>query len=216
MILVLDNEVDPSCRCLTPAITDYLDEYEYRVYPGRDGTLSLEQYDGLILGGSTASVYDESNDWTASQTTVVRRCLARSIPTLGICYGHQLINYALGGEVVEDQRREQFVKMSEYETSDPLLNDVSAVVPVIHSDIVVSPGDGMRSIAATAYNEYFCTRHSDAPIWTVQFHPEFTSDLRWQDPIQTCFPHWSPGPHSFAECTAATVLPAFERYCQDF
>ena len=35
----------------------------------------------------------------------------------------------------------------------------------------------METIGSTAYNEYFATRHRDVPLWTTQFHPEFTAEL---------------------------------------
>ena len=41
----------------------------------------------------------EHREWTECAAWWLRGAVERKIPTLGICYGHQLLAYALGGEV---------------------------------------------------------------------------------------------------------------------
>ncbi|WP_235010838.1 type 1 glutamine amidotransferase family protein [Halobellus limi] len=38
-------------------------------------------------------------------------------------------------------------------------------------------GDGTERIATAGYYEILGSRHRDAPLWTVQYHPEFTAAL---------------------------------------
>jgi GMP synthase (glutamine-hydrolysing) len=205
MILVLDNEVDPDYRYLGPEVVHFLDDAEYRVYEAVDAESGLQSADGVVLTGSTASVYDEAHaDWVAAQSELVRRCIDAAVPVLGICFGHQLVNQALGGTVELDRRRATFVRM-ERTADDEILAGVDPLVPVLHSDVVTEPGAGMVPTARTDYSEYFCTRHESAPLWTVQFHPEFTARVsnRPSD--------WDPGTGSFEACTATRVLENFER-----
>jgi GMP synthase (glutamine-hydrolysing) len=207
MILVLDDEVRPDYRYLGPEIVHFLDDAEYRVYAEDSTAPDLAAYDGIVLSGSTASVYDPDHaDWVATQSELVRRCLSEEIPLLGICFGHQLVNRALGGTVEEDRRRATFVEMEQIEP-DPVLAGVESLVPVLHSDLVTEPGTGMTVTASTSYNEAFCTRHESAPAWTVQFHPEFTGRVadRPSD--------WDPGDGSFEASTATRVLSNFESLC---
>lgn len=208
MILVLDDEVRPDYRYLGPEIVHFLDDAEYRVYAENATMPDLAAYDGIVLSGSTASVYDPDHaDWVATQSDLVHRCLSGEVPLLGICFGHQLVNQALGGTVEADGRRATFVEM-ELVTSDPLLEGVEPLVPVLHSDLVTEPGEGLAVVASTSYNEAFCTRHESSPLWTVQFHPEFTERVsdRPSD--------WDPGDGSFDASTATRVLSNFESFCQ--
>ncbi|WP_435158004.1 type 1 glutamine amidotransferase [Haladaptatus sp. DFWS20] len=209
MILVLDDEVRPDYRYLGPEIDHHLPDADYQVYADEPFEPSLEKYTGVVISGSTASVYDQKHvDWVGQQSELVKKCIDQKIPLLGICFGHQLINAALGGTVEKDHRRSTFVEMT-WQTDDPILEGVSDVVPVLHADLVTEAGSQMESIAATEYSDCFCSRHTQAPVWTVQFHPEFTKRVRDRPS------DWSDGEHSFIDSNATRVLDNFARYCQE-
>ena len=208
MILVLDDEVRPDYRYLGPEIARIVPASDYHVYADDPTTPPLAEYDGVVISGSTASVYDPDHPWIETQIGLIEQCVEREIPLLGVCFGHQLINYGLGGHVEQDRRRATFVEMTAM-ADDPGLDGVEPVVPVLHSDLVLEPGDGMESIAATEYSEFFCTRHVDAPVWSVQFHPEFT------ERVEDRPSDWDRGNHSFDECTATRVLTNFAEICSE-
>jgi GMP synthase (glutamine-hydrolysing) len=207
MILVLDNEVRPEYRYLGPEIAHFLPDPEYHVLVEDPDYPSLDGFDGVVLSGSTDSVYDEDHgEWFDAALEVVDRCLADRIPLLGVCHGHQLVNHALGGVVEEDRRRATFVEMTDYRESG-VLEGVNPVVPVLHADLVAELGEGMASVAETDYDPHFCSVHREAPVWTVQFHPEFTERVvdRPGD--------WDPGEHTFTEVNASRVLENFTALC---
>lgn len=209
MILVLENEVNPEYRYLGPEIVRLLGDAEYHVIVDEPNHPPVAQFDGVVLTGSTDSVYeDDHGEWFDVELDLIRGCIDEGIPLLGVCYGHQIINHALGGRVESDRRRATFVEMIEYDdTPNGVLGGVEPVVPVLHGDLVVERGEGMQSVARTAYDDNFCTRHRDAPVWTVQFHPEYNEELerRASD--------WDPGNHSFDEVTATRVFDNFARHC---
>ncbi|MBT3601722.1 MAG: glutamine-hydrolyzing GMP synthase, partial [Candidatus Latescibacteria bacterium] len=60
----------------------------------------LEGACGVIFSGGPASVYDPN------QPAFNPELIASGLPTLGLCYGHQLICKHLGGEVVAGDVRE--------------------------------------------------------------------------------------------------------------
>jgi len=207
VILVLENEVDPENRYLGAEIARLLSGAEYHVVVDDPDHPPVERFDGVVLSGSTDSVYaDEHGEWFDVELDLVRRCVEESIPLLGVCYGHQIVNHALGGRVEADRWRATLVEMTEYDQSPgSVLAGVDPVVPALHGDLVVKRGDGMASVARTAYDDNFCTRHREAPVWTVQFHPEFTADLdRRPD-------DWDPGEHSLAAVNASRVFDNFAR-----
>ena len=208
-VLVLDDEVQPEYRYLGPEIDRIAGDSEYRVALEGPDVDDPTRYDGIIISGSTASVYDTDREVFDRQQRLIQDCIDASVPLLGICFGHQLINYALGGEVREDRRRATFVEMTVTDDDDPVLAGVEPIVPVLHSDLVTELGRDLRTTATTDYSEHFCTRHETAPVWTVQYHPEFTERVEGNPS------DWSRGDHDFSECTAARTIESFVEICQN-
>lgn len=58
----------------------------------------LGVHDGIVISGSRQSVTDDL-PWIHSLTQLVREAHLRTVPLVGICFGHQLIAHALGGRV---------------------------------------------------------------------------------------------------------------------
>lgn len=231
MIAVLDTEVQPGYRYLGPNIAELLDGADYRVFVDDPTAPDLDAVDGVVLSGSTASVYEDGHEeWLDRETELIERCIEEEVPLLGICFGHQLVNQALGGTVEKDRRRATFVEMShdaadaddvddanntdvaaaadDANDADDVLAGVRRVVPVLHSDLVTELGDGMVATASTDYNEFFCARHEDAPLWTVQFHPELTESVVDQSS------DFDPGEWNFADANAHRVLENFAGVCE--
>ncbi len=174
-LMVVRNEVDSNCEYHCDALTAQFPGAREIDYPAGDRP-DLDRVDGVVLTGSTAGVYEvDERPWIGEQQQLVRDLIDREIPTLGVCFGHQLVNVALGGTVehVGTTCRPVDATLAD----DPLFTDVSSTVPVAHGDVVTDAGDDLEVIASADYYEVFGTRHRDAPLWTVQFHPEFTAAL---------------------------------------
>ena len=74
---------------------------EFDVSSGSDEAKAARaEFDGFIIPGSMASAYDDSIPWLGSLADLIRALDAERRPTLGICFGHQIIAQALGGEVI--------------------------------------------------------------------------------------------------------------------
>ncbi len=107
---------------------------------------------------------------------VIRR-FAPSIPTLGVCLGHQCIGHVFGGEVIRNYR------IMHGKTS-PILHDDSGVFRglsnpfeatryhslVIRRDSFTDPNFVVN--AWTDEGEIMGVRHRTWPLHGVQFHPE--------------------------------------------
>jgi GMP synthase (glutamine-hydrolysing) len=177
MLLVCDTEVDPDAYGYLPrALRGLLPAHERYHYPTRGGEPSLDGVDAVVITGSTAGVYEaDDRPWIEEARGFVRRLVDREIPTLGVCFGHQLVNDALGGRV---EHRGLTARLVDADLDDdPLFTGVSPVIPMVHGDHVVETGDGMEPIARAAYYPLLATRHTEAPVWTTQYHPEFTADV---------------------------------------
>ncbi|MDS0300055.1 gamma-glutamyl-gamma-aminobutyrate hydrolase family protein [Halogeometricum sp. S1BR25-6] len=210
MILVVDNAVAGGHMAGEVARLLPTEDAELHGYPNAPTDPSLDGVDGVVLGGSGCGVYDEPDQpWIGRQQRFVETVMEEEIPLLGVCFGHQLVNAALGGTVVDSKvSRNRLVKASLAEV--PLFEGVEPVVPVLHSDLVTDPGEGMDVVGTTDYNEYFATRHRERPVWTVQYHPEFTPTIRPEyDAV------WEGGERTFAESTATRTLENFARFCRE-
>ncbi|MFC7009110.1 type 1 glutamine amidotransferase [Halalkalicoccus salilacus] len=172
MILVVHNEVDPGSRYHTEELARCFPDRREHDYASGGSAPDLDA-DGVVLAGSTAGVYEsDEHPWMADQEEWIRELVRERVPTLGVCFGHQAINSALGGRVEHRGLRCALVE-PEF-ADDPLFEGVGPGVAAVHGDWVVEPGEGMESIASLPDYSAFATRHREAPVWSVQFHPECT------------------------------------------
>ncbi len=125
---------------------------------------------GIILSGGPASVLDEGS------TDLDPAVLELDVPILGICYGLQLLVKHLGGRVEPADDREYGRAQLHVEVDDALLGEADAsgdrVVWMSHGDRVLELPPGFEVVARSANSPFAAVRHTDRPIWGVQFHPE--------------------------------------------
>jgi len=114
----------------------------------------------FIITGSASSVTERA-PWMLRTEEYVRRIVAAEVPLLGICFGHQLIGQALGGEVAKNPRgREIGTVRLEVSEDDPILEGQPRTfdVQATHSDTVVRLPPGARVHRSRA--EYHFLRRS--------------------------------------------------------
>lgn len=137
----------------------------------------IEQFDGVIISGSSASVLDD-DEWVETVEKLVRDAHGE-VPLLGICWGHQIIAQALGGVV--DKRRYREIGYTSVRTlfEDPLVEGFSnpQVVFETHEDQVMELPDGAERLVEN-YEGIQGFKIGDA-TYGVQFHPEYEEqDMR--------------------------------------
>jgi GMP synthase (glutamine-hydrolysing) len=203
MILVLDNSIEGGY--MAEEIAKRLPDSEIFNYPNDEGEPSLEGVEAVVIGGSEAGVYEEPDrPWITAEKEFVREAIDADVPVLGICFGHQLVHELLGGTVIDSGVSRLHLVTASFE-DDELLEGVEPVVPVLHSDLVTEPGEGLETIGRVDYNEYFASRHRDRPVWTVQYHPEFTPAIVDE------YDDWEENDLSFEDSTAPRTLENFYR-----
>jgi GMP synthase (glutamine-hydrolysing) len=145
---------------------------------------SLPDYDtlgGILITGSHAMV-SERLPWSESAAAWLAGAVQRCIPTLGICYGHQLLAHALGGRVEYNPRGREYgtfeITLTPAAQNDSLLSILPASphLHVSHSQSVLELPAGAVRLAYSDRdsNQAFCANQC---AWGVQFHPEFNAHI---------------------------------------
>ena len=137
-----------------------------RDYPFGKRVKSPVKSDAIIITGSRRNV-SMWEPWMDEVETLINEC---DVPLYGICFGHQIICKALGGEVVRAEQGSAFIADVTYqngETSKQLFT---------HQDHVIDAGE-MEVIGSAEHCKIAVCKHPTRPIRTVQFHPEAVSTL---------------------------------------
>jgi GMP synthase (glutamine-hydrolysing) len=149
----------------------------------------------LILSGGPASVYEDG------APSVDPGLFSLGVPVLGICYGHQLMAQALGGEVAATGQREYGGTSVAVDGARSLLQDMPATgtVWMSHGDAVVRAPDGFRVTARTDQIPIAAMEDPERDLYAVQFHPEVSHTPRGLDVMKrflydVCglLPDWTP------------------------
>ena len=135
---------------------------------------------GVVVTGSSAMV-SHREPWSERTAAWLARAVERDTPVLGICYGHQLLAHALGGEVGCNPRGREIgtviVRSLPPAQRDPLLGVWGEAGPahVTHLESVLALPAGTVRLAESDLDPV--QAFSAGPrAWGVQFHPEFDAD----------------------------------------
>ncbi|MBI3648484.1 MAG: glutamine-hydrolyzing GMP synthase [Actinobacteria bacterium] len=123
---------------------------------------------GIVLSGGPASVYE------VGAPAVDPGVFSLGVPVLGICYGHQLMAQALGGEVEATGQREYGGTKLFVDAPGVLLRDLAPEEPVwmSHGDAVTKVPEGFRVSAHTEQIPVAAMEDPERGLFAVQFHPE--------------------------------------------
>lgn len=124
-----------------------------------------------LIPGSRHGVYDDL-PWIAPLKNFIRDAAKLKRPMAGVCFGHQIIAEALGGKV-EKAAIGFRIGLERYETTMDGVPQTIAM-PAFHQDQIVVPPPNAEVVARTAACAYAALRYQDAPVFSVQFHPEFS------------------------------------------
>jgi GMP synthase (glutamine-hydrolysing) len=154
-----------------------------QVHDGRAAGRSPDPKDfaGIVITGSRSSLAEPPHEpWVDEAADLVRRAHACGTPTLGVCFGHQLVAHAFGARVVRNPKGWEIgshdIEVNDHGRTDPLFDGLPPRLRVnlTHEDIVDPDslaGTGLTNLAKSARCDIQVLAVDDH-VRTVQFHPE--------------------------------------------
>ena len=178
------------------AVANYLDALAQLGAHGEAGrSFCPSDYSGLLLpGGCDVNPSRYGRDRIARETTdddldalqfdALDRFLAAGRPVFGICRGHQLLNVAFGGTLIQHlQNAENHMSLpsGEDNTHRAVIERKSFVYRIYGDECAVNsshhqgveiPGKGLRAVMRSEDGVIEALEHESLPVWSVQWHPE--------------------------------------------
>ena len=142
---------------------------------------SPDECSGVIVTGSHAMVTDNL-PWSLQIESWIPSLVAAEVPLLGICYGHQLIGRAMGGEVGCNPNGREIgtvaVTLTSESKKDPLFQGTPAIfhAHATHAQSVLKLPPDAHLLASNTHEAVHAFRIG-ACAWGVQFHPEYTTEV---------------------------------------
>lgn len=167
-----------------PMFTRMFDEagggftYEVITAYGPQSLPDPARLEGVLITGSAAGVYDDL-PWLEPLRAFIRATYAARTPMLGICFGHQIMADALGGDVRKSEKgwglgRHRYSVLTRpgfmSKASDNLL------VACSHQDQVIAPPSEAQVILSSSFTPNAGLYYASGRALSFQPHPEFLDD----------------------------------------
>ena len=177
----LSDELQPEfssyTRIFERFVSDFVsDTMQIRAYEAfaTEFPVDLDECDAYLITGSQYSVYDDL-PWIHLLFSWIREAFAAKKPLIGICFGHQAIAQALGGEVKAAESG-WVVGAPEYDRvmENGAWRDLPEKVRLLasHKDQVVQLPNRAVNLLKTKVCKH-AGFYIDDHVLTMQFHPEF-------------------------------------------
>jgi len=170
MIVLIDNY-----DSFTYNLVQYFGEMEADIRVFRNDTISVEGVrelnpDHIVVSPGPCTPNE------AGISVELIKTLGPTIPTLGVCLGHQSIGQAFGGDIVRADRIMHGKISPIFHTGHAFFAGVpSPFNATRYHSLVIKPEtcpNCLEVTAKTSDNEIMAVAHKELPIWGVQFHPE--------------------------------------------
>lgn len=172
MLLVIDNY-----DSFTYNLVQYLGELGVDPMVRRNDAIGVDEIGRLAPSAIVISPGPCTPREAGVSVDVIRRW-GRTIPTLGVCLGHQAIGEAYGGEVVRaDRVMHGKTSLIEHDGSGIFAGLPSPMEVMRYHSLIVDRDSMPESLEIVAVakddpREVHAVKHREHPVYGVQFHPE--------------------------------------------
>jgi GMP synthase-like glutamine amidotransferase len=149
--------------------------FEVETFDVQAGELPADPaaHGAYLVTGSPAGVYDPL-PWIAPLMQFIRA--AKDRPMVGVCFGHQVMAQALGGEVIKSPKG-WGAGLHSYDVVHPqpwTNGERKVAIPASHQDQVVVQPPATEVVAKSDFTPFAALAWTDRPAISFQFHPEFS------------------------------------------
>jgi GMP synthase (glutamine-hydrolysing) len=137
---------------------------------------AVDSFDAVIMTGSPLSV-TAPTEWMQRAADFLVEVAERGKPVLGVCFGHQLLAWKHGAQVIRNPLGRELgtvsVELTASGRADALFDGfpVRFEAQATHEDVVVKGAAPLEVLATNAHCEVQAFAVG-ARTWGVQFHPE--------------------------------------------
>lgn len=135
--------------------------------------------DATLIMGSSAGVYDSHLEWMEPLRHYIRRAYATKTPMVGICFGHQIMADALGGDVRKSEKgwglgRHVYGVKSR---PAPIAGELPEfAIACSHQDQVIEPPKDAETFLSSDFTPHAGLAYRNGTALSLQPHPEFDDD----------------------------------------
>lgn len=140
-----------------------------------------DAFAGVIITGSSAML-TEPESWMETAAAWLRGAVSSETPTLGVCFGHQLLAHALGGRVGRNPNGLESGTVDVRLAVNRADDDLFRILPEVasfqahHYESVINLPQGTEIIGFNGHDAFHAVRYAPK-VWGVQFHPEITAEI---------------------------------------
>ncbi|OGC39107.1 hypothetical protein A2Y85_04505 [candidate division WOR-3 bacterium RBG_13_43_14] len=177
--LIIDNylqnspEIEELYKVISEATVHTVEVHDYTSLAGAD---ELKCYDAIVLSGSQSLLSDAGTlDYYNKEMEILR---AIEKPTLGICFGHQLLAAAFGEQIRRMPHKLDGYYSVHRLTDDELFANVPEhfLVKQSHLEFVEDVPYNFIKTAESPNCVIEAMKHERLPIYGIQFHAERFND----------------------------------------
>jgi GMP synthase-like glutamine amidotransferase len=135
--------------------------------------------EATLVMGSAAGVYDNHYDWMEPLRAFIRGAYAAKTPMVGICFGHQIMADALGGDVRKSEKGWGLGRHVYAVKSRPahIGGDLPEfAIACSHQDQVITPPAEAETFLASDFTPNAGLVYRNGAAISLQPHPEFEDD----------------------------------------
>jgi GMP synthase-like glutamine amidotransferase len=135
--------------------------------------------EATLITGSAAGVYDTHYPWMEPLRDYIRQAYAAKTPMVGICFGHQIMADALGGDVRKSDKGWGLGRHVYGVTGDRRVvgGDLPEfAISCSHQDQVLAPPRDATTFLASDFTPHAGLVYANGAAMSLQPHPEFEDD----------------------------------------
>lgn len=152
--------------------------FDYDTVPVMDGAPLPDPagLEGIVVTGSAAGVYDSHYAWMEPLRAFIRAAYAHKTRMLGVCFGHQIMADALGGDVRKSEKGWGLGRHVYEVRNRPAF--LATAVPALaiacsHQDQVIVPPKEADVFLASEFTPNAGLLYRNGAAISLQPHPEF-------------------------------------------